>query len=134
MTPEQQQSIVKTLQAALTTVEEKWNDKTESQAWMVFGFDFEDDINEIEAEYNSAAREQAEQESYIQPYHLNGVEDLKAAEEDIMKRREEYLKIGDLVAYNRFVQNNPLTEQEIFRKTAVNNFDTALLNIQRDSI
>ena len=27
----------------------------------------EDDINEIEAEYNSAAREQAEQESYIQP-------------------------------------------------------------------
>ena len=35
MTPEQQQSIVKTLQAALTTVEEKWNDKTESQAWMV---------------------------------------------------------------------------------------------------
>ena len=26
----------------------------------------EDDINEIEAEYNSAAREQAEQESYIQ--------------------------------------------------------------------
>ena len=26
MTPEQQQSIVKTLQAALTTVEEKWND------------------------------------------------------------------------------------------------------------
>jgi len=35
MTPEQQQSIVKTLQAALTTVEEKWNDRTESQAWMV---------------------------------------------------------------------------------------------------
>ena len=68
------------------------------------------------------------------PYQLIGVEDLKAAEEDIMKRREEYLKIGDLVAYNRFVQNNPLTEQEIFRKTAVNNFDTALLNIQRDSI
>ena len=27
----------------------------------------EEDINEIEAEYNSAAREQAEQESYIQP-------------------------------------------------------------------
>ena len=25
MTPEQQRSIVKTLQAALTTVEEKWN-------------------------------------------------------------------------------------------------------------
>ena len=35
MAPEQQQSIVKTLQAALTTVEEKWNDRTESQAWMV---------------------------------------------------------------------------------------------------
>ena len=27
----------------------------------------EDDINEIEAEYNSAAPEQADQESYIQP-------------------------------------------------------------------
>ena len=35
MTPEQQQTIVKTLQAALTTEEEKWNDKTESQAWMI---------------------------------------------------------------------------------------------------
>ena len=31
----------------------------------------EDDINEIEAEYNSAAREQAEQESYIQHLLMN---------------------------------------------------------------
>jgi hypothetical protein len=68
------------------------------------------------------------------PYQLIGVEDIDAAEKDILKRRKEFLDQGDVVGYNRFVQNNPITEEEIFRKTTINNFNSALINEQREKI
>jgi hypothetical protein len=67
-------------------------------------------------------------------YQLIGVEDIKLAEEDILRRRKEFLDSGDLAGYNRFVQNNPINELEIFRKTSVNNFNVALINEQIEKI
>jgi len=64
------------------------------------------------------------------PYQLIGVEDLVLAEADIRKRRKEFMDSGDLKSYNELLQNNPLNEAEMFRKTIVNNFDTNKLNAQ----
>ncbi len=63
-----------------------------------------------------------------------GCEDIELAEKDILRRRKEYLDAGDIVGYNRFVQNNPINEKEIFRKTSINNFNQNLLNGQLDKI
>lgn len=68
------------------------------------------------------------------PYELIGVEDLAAAEKDILRRREAFLKSGNIKDYNEFLQNNPITEAEIFRKTVVNNFDVNKLNTQLNAI
>lgn len=67
-------------------------------------------------------------------YQRVGVEDIELAEQDILKRRKEFLDVGDIAGYNRFVQNNPINELEIFRKTSVNNFNTALINEQLERI
>lgn len=68
------------------------------------------------------------------PFELIGVEDLVLAEKFITERRSKLLKQGNLKAYNEDLQNNPLNEAEIFRKTVVNNFDIEKLNAQQFSI
>jgi len=67
------------------------------------------------------------------PYQLVGCEDLEAAKEDILKEREE-LKKGELKLYLEHLQNNPLTQAEIFRKMFSNNFDIQKINAQQDEI
>lgn len=64
------------------------------------------------------------------PYELIGVEDVKIAEDDILKNREKLLRQGNLKEYNEDLQNNPINEAEIFRKTVVNNFNINKLNEQ----
>lgn len=78
--------------------------------------------------------EDSELYKLYKPYQLIGVEDTEAAEKDILKRRKELLDNHDLAGYNTFVQENPINEQEIFRKTGTNNFDTLLINNQIDTI
>jgi len=67
------------------------------------------------------------------PYQLIGVEDRKAAMENIMEERSR-LKKGDLKKYLEHLQNNPIDEAEIFRKTFSNHFDVQRLNDQQDEI
>jgi len=67
-------------------------------------------------------------------YQLIGVDDIELAEADILARRKAFLESGDLEAYNKFVQNNPINEREIFRKTSINNFNQSILNAQLDKI
>jgi len=68
------------------------------------------------------------------PYELIGVEDRVAAERWIIERRKKFLEGGNLKSYNEDLQNNPLNEEEIFRKTIVNNFNTNILNKQMHEI
>lgn len=68
------------------------------------------------------------------PYQLIGVEDLVLAEKYLLEKRKEYMESGDLKSFNELVQNNPLNEYEMFRKTIVNNFNTVKLNAQDDAI
>lgn len=67
-------------------------------------------------------------------YELIGVEDLVLAEKHLKTEREALLKSGNLKAYNEHLQNNPLNKAEIFRKSVVNNFNTAKLNDQQARI
>lgn len=64
------------------------------------------------------------------PYELIGCEDVALAEKNILKRRELLLKQGNLKEYNEDLQNNPINETEIFKKTVVNNFNLNKLNDQ----
>lgn len=64
------------------------------------------------------------------PYELIGCEDVALSEKHILEAREKFLKQGNLKEYNEDLQNNPLNETEIFRKTVVNNFDINKLNEQ----
>jgi len=64
------------------------------------------------------------------PYELIGCEDTVLAEKDILKNREKLLRQGNLKEYNEDLQNNPINETEIFRKTVVNNFNVNKLNEQ----
>jgi len=68
------------------------------------------------------------------PYELIGVEDRAAAENWIIERRKKLLASGNQKAYNEDLQNNPLNEEEIFRKTVVNSFNTNILNRQMHEI
>lgn len=67
-------------------------------------------------------------------YQLIGVEDLDLSEKDILERREKAKKSGNLKKYNEELQNNPLTEREIFKKTNANNFDLEKLTEQSAAI
>lgn len=67
-------------------------------------------------------------------YQLIGVEDRENSLKGILARREVMLAAGDLKAYNEDLQNNPINEQEMFRKTLVNNFDVNKLNEQQYAI
>jgi len=64
------------------------------------------------------------------PYELIGVEDIDLSKKFILNKRDKWLKTGDMKAYNEDLQNNPIDETEIFRKTVVNNFDINKLNEQ----
>lgn len=64
------------------------------------------------------------------PYELIGCEDIELAKKHILARRDKWIRTGDMKAYNEDLQNNPIDETEIFRKTVVNNFDTQRLNAQ----
>lgn len=68
------------------------------------------------------------------PFELIGVEDIHLSEKDILRIRAEKLSSGDIKDYNNFVQNNPINELEIFRKTVINDFDVEKINKQRDEI
>lgn len=68
------------------------------------------------------------------PYQLIGCEDLILSEKVIREKRDKFLKQGNLKEYNEDLQNNPLNESEIFRKTVVNNFDIEKLNNQQAAI
>lgn len=62
------------------------------------------------------------------PFEIIGKEDTEAAIAAIKKEREILLKTGDKKGYLDSLQNYPLEEKDIFRKTTVNNFDTEKLN------
>jgi hypothetical protein len=64
------------------------------------------------------------------PYQLIGVEDVELAKKHILARREAWMKKGNTKAYIEDLQNNPIDETEIFKKTVVNNFDINKLNEQ----
>lgn len=67
-------------------------------------------------------------------YELIGVEDRILSEEWIKENRTKLLNSGNQKAFNEDLQNNPLNEEEIFKKTVVNNFNSSLLNKQRFAI
>jgi hypothetical protein len=65
------------------------------------------------------------------PYELIGCEDYLLSEKHILERRANFLKAGNLKQYNEDLQNNPLNETELFRKTSDNNFNIQKLNNQQ---
>lgn len=67
------------------------------------------------------------------PYQIIGCEDRVAAMDNIMKRRE-VLKSGPREKYVKYCQNNPINENEIFRKSTSNNFDSDVITNQKDAI
>lgn len=67
-------------------------------------------------------------------YELIGCEDLLLSDKTIRDKRDKFLKQGNLKEYNEDLQNNPLNEAELFRKTVVNNFDIEKLNNQQAAI
>lgn len=63
-------------------------------------------------------------------YELIGCEDIDLSKADILENRAKMLSQNNQKAYNEDLQNNPIDETEIFRKTVVNNFNTNKLNEQ----
>lgn len=68
------------------------------------------------------------------PFELIGCEDISLSEKNIIDRRATFLKQGNIKEYNEDLQNNPINETELFRKTVVNNFDIEKLNAQQFKI
>lgn len=58
------------------------------------------------------------------PYERKGMEDLKAAERYILKKREEYAKLPNKKKLIKHNQNYPLTPEEAFTSSGSNNFNT----------
>lgn len=67
---------------------------------------------------------------HLKPYERLGVEDRAAAEEHILKTRKELLVAGDLKSYYEFLQNTPLTIEEVFRNVVSNDFNLEKTNNQ----
>jgi hypothetical protein len=67
-------------------------------------------------------------------FEIIGVEDIKAAEEAIISERQEILKSKNQEKYQEHLKDYPLTEQDVFRKTIVNVFDTEIMQDQADLI
>lgn len=68
------------------------------------------------------------------PYELIGVEDTKAALENILAERAEILKSKNSEKYQEHLKDYPLTEADVFRKTIINAFDVDTMNNQMDAI
>jgi hypothetical protein len=85
---------------------------------------------------NDYQRIPVESEYYKQysDYQLIGCEDRALSLKNIMDRRARLLKQGNLKEYNEDLQNNPVNEQEMFRKTVINNFNINKLNEQQAKI
>jgi hypothetical protein len=66
--------------------------------------------------------------SEYKDYQLIGVEDQDAAEADIKMARDIAMKSGDVASYIEECQNNPLTVEEVFKKSSSNKFDIDILN------
>lgn len=67
-------------------------------------------------------------------YEITGMEDVEAAVADLKKERELLSKGSDRKGYLEHLQNYPLEEKDIFKKTSVNNFDIEKLNEQEHNI
>lgn len=67
-------------------------------------------------------------------HRLIGYEDRVTSLDIIVKNREELLKAGNMEAYYEDLQNNPINEQDMFRKNIINNFDINKLNEQQYKI
>jgi hypothetical protein len=85
---------------------------------------------------NEHQRIPAESELYktLSDYQLIGWEDRELSLKHILDRRQRLLKQGNLKEYNEDLQNNPINEYEMFRKTVVNNFNINKLNQQQEAI
>lgn len=70
----------------------------------------------------------------LKPYESIGVEDIAAAEEAIMKERQEILKSKNQEKYQEHLRDYPISEQDVFRKTIVNIFDTEIMQDQANKI
>ena len=66
--------------------------------------------------------------SEYKDYQLIGVEDELEAEKDILEQREIKRKSGDIAKYIEECQNNPLTVEEVFKKSSSNKFNIEILN------
>ena len=62
-----------------------------------------------------------------EPYQIIGCEDIKAAEEYILKKRIEYSKLPDKKKLKDHNQNYPLTIEEAFTSGGSNNFNDELI-------
>jgi hypothetical protein len=67
---------------------------------------------------------------HMKPYERVGWSDEIAADAFIKAEKERLLNSSDLEEYFKFCQNYPTTEEEVFRKTASNNFPIIQLNAQ----
>jgi len=67
---------------------------------------------------------------HLLPYQRIGMVDEKAAEEAIKAKRKALLDAGDMKKYYEFLQNSPITIQEVFTKSSSNNFNIEKLNNQ----
>jgi len=68
------------------------------------------------------------------PFEIHGMEDVDAAVSELKKERELLSKGSDRKGYLEHLQNYPLEEKDIFKKTNVNNFDIDKLNDQEHKI
>lgn len=68
------------------------------------------------------------------PYQLIGVEDTIAADISIDTERSQIIATKNMEKYQEHVKDYPKTEQDVFRKTVVNVFDTEIMQDQSDAI
>lgn len=68
------------------------------------------------------------------PHELIGTEDLLAAEENILKKRNEILRSRNMKKYQEHLRDYPLTKEDIFAISVNNDFDGEILNDQRNAI
>ena len=64
----------------------------------------------------------------FKPEERMGMEDVDAAEYNVLKEREKYLKIGDKKQLRKALKSFPLTEEEAWTTGGNNNFDAEILN------
>ncbi len=64
-------------------------------------------------------------------YQLVGFEDREVSLKHILDNRKILLEGGNMLAYYEDLQNNPVTEQDMFRKNIINKFNITKLNEQQ---